>query len=104
MDGSNNLTINTQVFLTPNYYGDLGLQGTPNGYTSTSATYVVVKQLTQPITCLSSLNVSGYTTLLNNTTCMHNLNINGTLYCSSVNSATTTNLQANLNSLSSQSF
>ena len=94
LDGSNNLTINTQGFLTPTYYGDLGLQGTPTGYTSTSSTYVVVKQLTQPMTCLSSLNVSGYTTLLNNTTCMNNLNINGALYCSSVNSATTTNLQA----------
>ena len=75
LDASNNLTINTQGFLTPTTYGDLGLQGTTNGFTSTSSTNVVVKQLTQPITCLSSLNVSGYTTLLNNTTCMNNLNI-----------------------------
>ena len=63
------------------------MQGTPINITSNSSSYVVVKKLTQPITCSSSLNVSGYTTLLNNTTCMNNLNINGSLYCNSVNSA-----------------
>jgi hypothetical protein len=52
---------------------------------------------------MSSLNVSGYTTLNNNVTCMNNLNINGALYCSSVNSATTTDLSNNLNSLSTYS-
>ena len=62
------------------------------------------KQLTQSMTCPSSFNVSGYTTLLNNTTCMNNFNTNGAFYCSSINSATATNLQANLNSLSSQSY
>ena len=76
LDSSNNLTINTVGFLTPSY-GDLGLLGTPNGITSTSSSYVVVKQLSQPITCSSSLNVSGYTTLSNNTTMNSSLNVNG---------------------------
>ena len=76
LDSSNNLTINTVGFLTPSY-GDLGLLGTPNGITSTSSSYVVVKQLSQPITCSSSLNVSGYTTLSNNTTMNSSLNVSG---------------------------
>ena len=71
------LTINTREFLAPTY-GDLGMMPTPaNITTSTSLTYVVVKQLSQPITCMSSLNVSGTTTLNYNVTCMNNLNING---------------------------
>ncbi len=46
---------------------------TPENITTTSAlSYVVVKQLSQAITCMSSLNVSGYTTLNNNVTCMNN--------------------------------
>ena len=77
--------------------------------TSTSLSYVAVKQLSQPITCMSNLNVSGYTTLndtiLNgNATCMGYLNVNGVLYCSSVNSSTTTELTTNLNSLSTNSM
>jgi len=58
MDSSNNLTINTSGFLTP-AYGDLGLLPTPNGISSTSSSYVVVGRLSQPMTCMSSLNVSG---------------------------------------------
>ena len=103
------LTVNTREFLTP-LWGDLALIPTPaNITTSTSLSYVAVKQLSQPITCMSSLNVSGYTTLndtiLNgNATCMGYLNINGALYCSSVNSSTTTELTSNLNSLSTNSI
>jgi hypothetical protein len=52
---------------------------------------------------MSSLNVSGYTTLNNNVTCMNNLNINGGIFCSSINSSTTTVLTTNLNSLSTYS-
>jgi hypothetical protein len=98
------LTINTREFLCP-LWGDLGMVSTPNNITtSTSLTYVVVKQLSQPITCMSSLNVSGTTTLNYNVTCMNNLNINGALYCSSINSTTTTVLTSNLNSLSSYAY
>ncbi len=61
-------------------------------------TYVVVKPLSQAITCTSSLNVSGYTTLINNVTCMNNLNINENLY-----SNTTSTLTDNLNLLSKYS-
>ncbi len=52
---------------------------------------------------MSSLNVSGFTTLFNNATCMSDLNINGALYCSSIDSATTLGLTNSLNSLSSYS-
>jgi len=76
MDSSNNLTINTSGFLTP-AYGDLGLLPTPNGISSTSSSYVVVGRLSQPITCVSSLNVSGYTSFQNATTCLSSINISG---------------------------
>ena len=92
------LTINTREFLTP-LWGDLAMLPTPENITTSSAlTYVVVKQLSQPITCMSNLNVSGYTTLNNNVTCVGNLSVNGVLY-----SSTTTNLNNNLNSISSYS-
>ncbi len=97
------LTINTREFLTPTY-GDLAMAPTPSNITtSSSMSYVVVKNISQPMTCMSSLNVSGYTTLNNNVTCMNNLNINGAVFCSSINSSTTTVLTANLNSLSTYS-
>ena len=98
LDTSNYLSINTAGFLTP-YYGDLSLASTPGYITSTSSTYVVVTQLTQPITCVSSLNVSGYTKFLNNVTCLSSLNINGTLNCNTINSSTINNLSSysNLN-------
>ena len=93
------LTINTREFLTPTY-GDLAMVPTPSNITtSSSLSYVAVKQLSQPMTCMSSLNVSGYTTLNNNVTCMSNLNVNGTLNCNTINSSTINNLSSysNLN-------
>ena len=98
----NSLSINTTGFLCP-YFGDLSLASTPSNITSNSSTYVVVTKLSQPITCHSSLTVSGHTTLINNVTCMSNLNINGAIFCSSINSSTTSELSSNLNSLSSYS-
>ena len=77
LDSNNSLAVNTVEFLTPTY-GDLGLMPTPNGITSTSTSYVVVGRLSQPITCNSSLNVSGVTTLSNNTTINGKLNVMGT--------------------------
>ena len=97
------LSINTRDFLTPTY-GDLAMVPTPSNITtSSSMSYVAVKQLSNPMTCMSSLNVSGYTTLNDNVTCMNNLNINGGIFCSSINSSTTTVLTTNLNSLSTYS-
>ena len=97
------LTINTREFLCP-LWGDLAMAPTPdNILTSSSLSYVVLKNISQPMTCCSSLNVSGYTTLFSNATCMNNLNINGALYCSSINSETTLGLTNNLNSLSTYS-
>ncbi len=52
---------------------------------------------------MSSLNVSGCTTLNNEGTCMNNLTVDSVLFCNSVNSSTTTELTSNLNSLSSNS-
>ena len=98
----NSLSINTTGFLCP-YFGDLSLASTPANITSNSSSYVVVTKLSQPITCHSSLTVSGHTTLINNVTCMSNLNINGAIFCSSINSSTTSELSSNLNSLSSYS-
>ena len=74
------LTINTREFLCP-LWGDLAIAPTPtaNIPTSSSPSYVILKNISQPMTCMSSLNVSGYTTLLNNVTCMSDLNINGVL-------------------------
>ncbi len=68
---NDNLSINTTGFLCP-YYGYLSLAPTPADKSSTSTNCVVVTdtQLTQPITCCSLLNVSGYTTLLNSATCI----------------------------------
>ena len=72
LDASNSLAVNTVGFLTPTY-GDLGLR------TNASCnSYVVVKNILQLITCQSSLNVSGVTTLSNNTT------INGILNVTSI--------------------
>jgi hypothetical protein len=98
------LTINTREFLCP-LWGDLAIAPTPtaNIPTSSSPSYVILKNISQPMTCMSSLNVSGYTTLFSNATCMNNLNINGALYCSSINSETTLGLTNNLNSLSTYS-
>ncbi len=91
------LTINTREFLCPTY-GDLGMASTPaaNIPTSTSPSYVILKNTSQPMICMSSLNVSGYTTLNNNATCVNNLNVNGALYCSSINSTTINNLTVNI--------
>ena len=99
------LTINTREFLCP-LWGDLAIAPTPtaNIPTSSSPSYVILKNISQPMTCMSSLNVSGYTTLFSNATCMNNLNINGALYCSSINSETTLGLTNNLNSLSTYSY
>ncbi len=73
---------------------DLGMLPTIDYSTSSSAfTYVVVKQLLQAITCMSSLNVSGYIILKYNVTCMSNLHVHGNLY-----SNTTSLLKDNLNS------
>jgi hypothetical protein len=98
------LTINTREFLCP-LWGDLAIAPTPtaNIPTSSSPSYVILKNISQPMTCMSSLNVSGYTTLFSNATCMNNLNINGALYCSSINSETSTSIFNNLNSLSTYS-
>ena len=76
LDSSNNLTINTVGFLTPTC-GDLGLIPTPNGITSTSSSYVVLKNISQPMICQSSFNVSSMTTLSNNTTIDSSLNVSG---------------------------
>jgi hypothetical protein len=89
LDSNNNLSINTPDFLTPSH-GDLGLMPTPNGITSTSTSYVVVGRLSQPITCVSSLNVSGVTTLSNATTCLSSLNVSGSLLCNSLTSINST--------------
>ncbi len=77
---------------------------TPGNITSNSTHYVVVTQLSQPITCFSALNISGYTTLDNNVTCKSNLTIGGSLFCSSINSSTTTVLSSDLNILSTSSY
>ncbi len=69
--------------------------------TNTNRNYVL---LMPSMTCMSSLNVSGTTTLNYNVICMNNLNINGALYCSSINSTTTSVLSNALNSLSSYSY
>ncbi len=55
-------------------------------------------------TLSSSLNVSGYTTFNNNVSCMNNLNVNGALFCDSINSTTTAILSNNLNNLSTSSI
>ncbi len=69
--------MNTREFWTP-LWGDLGTLPTPVNITTSSAlTYVAVKQLSQAITCMSSLNVSGYTVLDNDVTCVGNLSVNG---------------------------
>jgi len=102
INDANELAVNTTGFLCP-YFGDLSLASTPSNITSNSSTYVVVTQLSQPITCFSSLNVNGYTTLNNNVTCKNNLTVDGALFCSSINSSTTTVLSSSLNSLSTYS-
>ncbi len=74
---------------------------TPSNIASNSTHYVVVTQISQLVTCFSSLNVSGnsnffnkatcysslnvsgYSRFLKNVTCMSNLNINGALKCNS---------------------
>ena len=85
---SSKLSVNTTGFLCP-YFGDLSLIPTPANITSNSSTYGVVTQLTQPITCMSSLNVSGYTSFNDNLSCMNKFNVNGALFCNSINSTTT---------------
>ncbi len=63
LDVNNKLTVNTTGFLCP-YFGDLSLASTPSNITSNSTHYVVVTQLSQPVTCFSSLNVSGNSNFL----------------------------------------
>jgi hypothetical protein len=86
---NNKLSINTTGSLCP-YYGDLSLTPTLADKPSTSTNYVVVTQLTQPITCFSSLNVSGYTKFSNNVTCMSSLNVSGTFTCNIINASNST--------------
>lgn len=71
VDASNKLSINTSGFLT-SPASDLGLVANASGQTT-----VVLKTISQPITCQSSLNVSGVTTLSNNTTINGVLNVGG---------------------------
>jgi hypothetical protein len=49
LNSSHELAINTTGFLCP-YFGDLSLASTPGNITSNSTHYVVVTQLSQPIT------------------------------------------------------
>ncbi len=58
LDVNNNLRINT-------------VEPTPNGIASASTSNVVVGRLSQPMTCNSSLNVSGFTILANNVSCLY---------------------------------
>ncbi len=53
LNDANELVVNTSGFLCP-YFGDLSLASTPSNITSNSSTYLVVTQLSQPITCFSS--------------------------------------------------
>ncbi len=53
------ISVNTTGFLCP-YFADLSLASTPSNITLNSTHYVVVTQLSQPITSFSSLNISGY--------------------------------------------
>ncbi len=83
MNVNNKFSVNTTGILCP-YYGDLSLAPTPSEIISTSTHwthYVVVTQLTQPITCCSSLNVSGLTKFLSNAPCIGDLYVNGVLRC-----------------------
>ena len=57
VDQNNKLSVNTAGFLTPSY-GDLALKADATGNS-----YVVLKNISQPMTCMSSLNVSGNTTI-----------------------------------------
>ena len=57
VDQNNKLSVNSVGFLTPSY-GDLGLRADATGNS-----YVVLKNISQPMTCMSSLNVSGNTTI-----------------------------------------
>ena len=80
LDVSNNLGVNTVGFLTPTY-GDLGLRANASGNS-----YVVVKTISQPMTCLSSLNVSGGSIFSNNVTVNGILNVSGiTIFSNSNN-------------------
>ena len=100
MDSSNNLTINTSGFLTP-AYGDLGLLPTPNGISSTSSSYVVVGRLSQPMTCMSSLNVSGTFTCnilsaLNTTVPSILLTTSGTVFNTQITAQSTLNVAGSI--------
>ena len=72
---------------------------TPSGIISTSQSYVVVKHISQAMTCLLSLNVGG-NTISNNTT------NNGSLNCGVINtiSNTTASTLNNLNILCCYSY
>ena len=52
--------------------------------------YVAVKHLLNPIICMSSVNVSGYTTMINKVTCMSSLNVSGTFTCNEINALNST--------------
>ena len=71
IDSSNKLSINTAGFLT-SPASDLALIANATGQTT-----VVLKTISQPMTCQSELNVSGLTTLSNNTTLVSSLNVSG---------------------------
>ena len=77
LDSSIILTFNTVGFLTPTY-GDLGLMPNASGLS-----YVVLKNKSQPMTCMISLNVAGNTTL----NC--SLNVIGNIYSPTINSMNT---------------
>ncbi len=56
---------------------DLSLASTPSSTTSNFNYYVVVTQLSQPVTCFSTLNVKGNSRFLNKATCYSSLNVSG---------------------------
>ena len=78
IDANNKLAINTRDFLTPSY-GDLGLLPTDNVLypNSSSPSYIVIRKINNPLTCVSSLNVSGYSQFKDNATFCSNLNVSG---------------------------
>ena len=90
VDANNRLAINTRDFLTPSY-GDLGLLPTDTALypLSSSPSYIVIRKVNNALTCLSSLNVSGVSSFINNSTFMSNLNVNGIINCNSVKYAST---------------
>ena len=72
VDQNNKLSINTSGFLT-SPESDLGLRANATGNT-----YVVLKNISEPMTCMSSLNIVG------NTTVNSKLNVVGDLKCNNI--------------------